>query len=149
MVSQVIPNVFTPAMLAERWACSEHWVLSRVRDRRLVSFKIGKLYRFRPEAVEAFETRYGRPKMRSNCDVYVIKCGTYIKVGKAINVDRRIAGMRTLIPFDIELVAVLTAEDGHLLEMDLHKRFAEHRHRGEWFKFNGSMAKWVADGCPI
>lgn len=148
MTRALIPTVYTPAMLAERWECSEQYVLRQVRGGKLTSFKLGKLFRFRTEAVEKFEETYGMPKKRGGCDVYVIRCGVYVKIGKAANVTRRIAGMRAHIPFDIELVAVLAEGDGHQLELDLHKRFAEHRDRGEWFRFNGSLARWVAEGCP-
>lgn len=144
-----VPNVFTPATLAERWECSEQWVTRQERDGKLASFRLGKLIRFRRAAVDEFESKHGRPKPRGGCDVYVIKCGTYVKIGKAANVKKRLAGIQGFIPFDIELVAVLTDGDGHQLELDLHKRFAEHRHRGEWFRFNGSIAKWVVEDCPL
>jgi len=54
-----------------------------------------------------------------------------VKIGTATNVKQRIAGLRTMLPIDVELVAVF---DGGLAEeRQLHQRFAQHRVRGEWF----------------
>ena len=47
---------YTPATLAERWECSETTVRALIKSGRLRAFKLaGKLYRIRPEEVEAFE----------------------------------------------------------------------------------------------
>jgi excisionase family DNA binding protein len=48
--------VFTPAMLAERWLCSERHVRNLIADRRLRAFRVGgKLLRIAADAVEEFE----------------------------------------------------------------------------------------------
>jgi len=140
--------VYSPRTLANSWGCSERHIRNLINAGQLRAFKIGKMLRIQQSDADEYAKR-DPVATRAPCDVYVIKCGTYIKIGKAINVTRRISAMRAHIPFDIELIAVLTEGDGHQLELDLHKRFAEHRYRGEWFKFNGSMALWVAEGCPL
>ncbi len=55
-----LPNVLTPAMLAERWSCSEQHIRNMIDRGQLPSFKIGeKLLRIRREHVEAFECQNG------------------------------------------------------------------------------------------
>ncbi|EXL09597.1 excisionase [Aquamicrobium defluvii] len=53
-------TVYTPAMLAERWACSERHVRNMIDRGELVAFRLGgKLLRIRGEYVEAFECQNG------------------------------------------------------------------------------------------
>jgi excisionase family DNA binding protein len=55
-----LPNVLTPAMLADRWSCSEQHIRNMIDRGQLPSFKIGdKLLRIRREHVEAFECQNG------------------------------------------------------------------------------------------
>jgi len=55
-----VPNVFTPAMLAERWACSERHVRNMIAAGELPAFRLaGKLLRIRGADVERFECQSG------------------------------------------------------------------------------------------
>ena len=55
-----IPSVYTPAMLAERWECSERLVRNMITSGELPAFRLGeKLLRIRAEDVEAFECQNG------------------------------------------------------------------------------------------
>lgn len=143
-------TVFTPAKLAERWECHPNRILTMIKNGSLPAFKLGgKLLRIQAADVEAYEEAGTLPGDRGPCDVYVIKSGTHVKIGKAGNTTKRIAALQAANPTDLEVIAILTDGDGHKLEYALHKRFAEHRHRGEWFRFNGSLATWIAEGCPV
>jgi excisionase family DNA binding protein len=54
------PNVFTPATLAEWWACSERHVRNLIDGGELPAFRLGgKLWRITPEAVRTFECQSG------------------------------------------------------------------------------------------
>ncbi|WP_423738573.1 helix-turn-helix domain-containing protein [Chelativorans petroleitrophicus] len=60
------PAVFTPATLADRWACSERHVRLMVERGILPAFRLGgKLIRIRREDVEAFECNHG---VSPNCE---------------------------------------------------------------------------------
>lgn len=143
-------SIFTPATLAIRWECHPNRIHTMIKNGTLPAFRLGgKLLRIQAADVEAYEETGEIPGEQDPCDVYVIKCGTHIKIGKAKNTSKRIASLQAANPDEIEVIAILTEGDGHKLERQLHKRFAEHRHRGEWFKFNGSLATWVAQGCPL
>ncbi|RWO22861.1 MAG: DNA-binding protein [Mesorhizobium sp.] len=52
--------VYTPAMLADRWECSESHVRNLIASGRLPSFRLGgKLLRIRASDVEDYECRSG------------------------------------------------------------------------------------------
>lgn len=34
-------------------------------------------------------------------------------------------------------------------ERRLHERFAQYRHRNEWFRRGGDLDAWISDGCPV
>ena len=54
------PNVFTPATLAAWWECSERHVRNLIDSGELRAFRLGgKLWRIRPQEVEAFECQSG------------------------------------------------------------------------------------------
>src|SRR5690606_23085854 len=56
----IIPTVYTPAMLADRWACSERHVRNMIDRGELPAFRLGgKLLRIRLEAVEAYGCQTG------------------------------------------------------------------------------------------
>lgn len=54
-----------------------------------------------------------------------------IKIGRARNVERRLATLRTHSPVTLELAA--TQPGDHSTEYLYHALFAEHRLHGEWF----------------
>lgn len=55
----------------------------------------------------------------------------YIKIGKSINVDKRIKNFRTINP-TIELVGVIDSD----VELELHREYEHKRQTGEWFNLN-------------
>lgn len=83
------------------------------------------------------------------CFVYVIRCEQFVKIGKTTQKENRLATMQTANPFDLVTVAIIDADDGDGLEKALHKRFARYRHRGEWFRDAGWLARWIRRGCQI
>lgn len=53
-------TVFTPAMIAERWACSERHVRNMIDRGELRAFRLGgKLWRVRIADIEDYECRIG------------------------------------------------------------------------------------------
>jgi hypothetical protein len=118
-------------------------VLTLIRTGELPAITIGKtMVRVRPEDANAFEENFDTPG-REPCDVYVIRCGDYVKIGKAGDVQKRLNSLRAANPYPLELLTVLTEGDGHVLERELHQRFAEYRHALEWFRFEGAVVSWV------
>lgn len=72
------------------------------------------------------------PPKRASELIYFVQAETgQIKVGLALDVERRLAQIRTMSPVPIRLLAIV--EGGRAQEHQYHKRFADHRLHGEWF----------------
>ena len=66
--------------------------------------------------------------------VYVIQdidISNFYKIGRTNNPSRRFKEFSQLLPFEIEVVAILGTEDAPTLEWQLHQRYAEQHQRGE------------------
>lgn len=87
--------------------------------------------------------RTGRPRIANK--TYIIRCGPFVKIGMAVDVETRFRTLLASNPFDLEMVAVLPG--GRAVERSLHLRFATLRHRDEWFREEGELAEWIAEGC--
>ena len=78
------------------------------------------------------------------CDeskVYVVKCGDFVKIGRARNVEQRMRDIQSANPHTIELLFV--SFGGNEVEKELHRRFAAYKHRDEWFRLEGEVAEWI------
>jgi Meiotically up-regulated gene 113 len=78
--------------------------------------------------------------------VYMIRCGEFCKIGYTREGNSRIQHIRNLLPQDSELVHAIETDDALGVEAYWHRRFAENRVRGEWFKLTDadidSFRKW-------
>jgi hypothetical protein len=149
---RALTTVYTPASLAERWGCTAAQVHVLIRRGKLKAFSLGgRMTRIRSDSVEAFLDAGGVPPVLRNvpCDVYVVRSGQFIKIGKAEDPAWRIVALQAANPILLEVVAILTEGNGHSLELFLHHRFAAHRERGEWFRIEGPVAEWIEAGCPL
>ena len=62
-------TVYTPAMLAERWMCSERHIRNLINAGRLRCFRLGgKLLRIPVEAIEEFEACPSGPSAGTGAD---------------------------------------------------------------------------------
>lgn len=78
--------------------------------------------------------------------VYFLSAGSFIKIGYATDVVTRIRGLETGSPVAITL---LHKERGNMEdEARYHKRFADLRERGEWFRNEGDLAAHIASVAP-
>ena len=80
--------------------------------------------------------------------VYVVGFGPYVKIGFTRDrVEWRVAELQVGCPETIQIIA--TINGGFSDEARLHRRFADIRLRGEWFKREGAVAAWIDEGCPL
>lgn len=77
--------------------------------------------------------------------VYLLKGGGYYKIGLSRNVYRRWREVSPKLPFEVEIVCTIATDDMHKLETTLHKRFADKRENGEWFKLDDSDVEYVLE----
>jgi hypothetical protein len=72
--------------------------------------------------------------------VYFIRLGGLIKIGKTQDLNKRITS------FSHPDVEVLATEPGYtVLESKLHRRFADHQVRGEWFRPHPDLMGYIEE----
>lgn len=64
--------------------------------------------------------------------LYFIKCGEYVKIGRANNVSQRLSQLKAANPYPVELLKIIENE-GHR-EKEFHEKYKEGIHSGEWFR---------------
>jgi hypothetical protein len=79
--------------------------------------------------------------------VYIVAVQQYVKIGFTGNVGMRAAILQTSSPFEVTVIASFTGTMDD--EAALHARFAQYRHRGEWFRREGALADWIQGGCQL
>lgn len=79
--------------------------------------------------------------------IYIMRCSDYVKIGVSHNPQQRLASIKTMTPFDVEIV--MTFNGDRKLEQSLHLRFREYLHRNEWFRFDGALREWIESGCEV
>jgi hypothetical protein len=74
-------------------------------------------------------------------EVYLIRCGGFVKIGYANDVRYRLRTLRLANPHEITLIG--SARGGKAAEAELHRRFATYHHRGEWFRIEGTLREFI------
>jgi len=65
-----------------------------------------------------------------------------IKIGRTTNLPKRLQGLATMIPMEIELLGVTD-----IAEKEVHAKFAEQRINGEWFQTSPELEHYIKVNC--
>lgn len=57
----------------------------------------------------------------------------FVKIGEAFDPEDRYIGGQTWNPRTLVLLGYIDAHKAHAADVDLHREFARHQHKGEWF----------------
>lgn len=68
--------------------------------------------------------------------VYLLSCGDFYKIGRSIDIEKRLSSIRSSNPVTVELVTKYSSFDKNYtdLEKHLHNKFKDSRHVLEWFR---------------
>lgn len=76
------------------------------------------------------------------CHLYFIRCGDQIKIGRSVNVQKRLQALITSAGRPMQLLA--TISNGGDREPDFHRQFRDSRLRGEWFRVTPALLDEIA-----
>lgn len=65
------------------------------------------------------------------------------KIGKTINIKRRLGNINLLVPYSLELIFVIKSDNVHKLEGELHRKYNHLRIKGEWFNLSDSDLDFI------
>lgn len=77
------------------------------------------------------------------CFVYFIREGQMVKIGRSTDPSARLRDLSVSNHRQLEMLATIPGDNKR--EKALHRRFAKHHIRGEWFHLSGPILKYITE----
>ena len=83
------------------------------------------------------QIRHVKYKENTCNDLYMLKCGPYVKIGVTDNIKARLKSIQANCPYPIELIGFWAGEGWR--EELWHKELSHLHHHGEWFNLDPQL----------
>lgn len=83
------------------------------------------------------------PRALSKGYVYLLRCGDVFKIGKTVELDRRVKQLSIQLPHAPVVEHSIRANHMDAAEVYYHSIFERERMNGEWFSLNENQVKWM------
>jgi len=105
-----------------------------------------------PRGYKGSANEYLNPE-RHNRTVYIyaIKCGEFVKVGIAADIEKRLVNLEANNPYPLKLIGwgACPARLASAAEHAAHTRLARYHHKGEWFRCSDIAARAAVQYGPL
>lgn len=126
-----VPSVTTMKAHFRRWAmlveALRHWV------QQPENCKYAEVADMLPAQVRIPE---GSSNFGGHGHVYLLRAGDYYKIGQSSDLEKRVKSINVARPDKATLEHAISTDDPPGIEAYWHRRFADRRMNGEWFKLS-------------
>jgi hypothetical protein len=86
----------------------------------------------------------------AQCGVYFVQCEGFVKIGKTVNLRQRLMTHQMSTPFELTLLGFVQCPSYRLDETEgqFHRRFLDLHHRGEWFRLEEPISRFIEEIRP-
>lgn len=129
------PNTISPNTIANHFG-SKDGVIAALRDRAIERGEEDLIVML-PE-VKAHQASTDDPGSTNISEgwVYLLQSGNHFKIGRSEELEKRVKQISIALPEKVELVHAIKTDDPSGIEGYWHRRFADQRANGEWFKLS-------------
>jgi hypothetical protein len=79
--------------------------------------------------------------------LYLIQCNEFVKIGISYDVEERLSALQTGNPYPLAILDSFEFADAGYIEGILHRKFADARVQGEWFRLTNARLKELTEIC--